>query len=110
LACIYCLTDRCIAAACLSCPLFNSENLRGPLPQSMAGAGAAPSEAQQREAARAIATDSASVDKDLLGPLMDPFLAGVLKKLCESGLQMQLAAGLLQRLCGSCCGKSATLG
>jgi hypothetical protein len=72
-------------------------------------AGQEMQEQSQEATARSIAEDRSSVDKELMMPLLQPFLAGILSTLAKGGWKGDAAIGLLSQLLGACCGgKKAT--
>ena len=68
------------------------------------GDGAAPPQTAQRSLASEIANDSSSVDAQLLKPLLQPFLAGVISQLAAGGWKTEAFMGILGSLLGFCCG------
>ena len=45
-----------------------------------------------------------NVERDLMSPIMQPFMSGVLWKLAQSGWKNQMAMGMVKKLFGSCLG------
>lgn len=43
-----------------------------------------------------------AVERDLMSPIMQPFMSGVLWKLAQSGWKNEMAMGMVKKLFGSC--------
>ena len=71
--------------------------------QDVSGGTGPPAHAQ-RSLAGSIAQDESSVDAQLLKPLLQPFLAGVIGQLAAGGWKTDAVMGLLSSLLGACCG------
>jgi hypothetical protein len=61
----------------------------------------------QRSLASQIAGDKSSVDKELLKPLLEPFLSGVIKEVGKGAWKGDAAVGMLTALVGKCFSGSA---
>jgi hypothetical protein len=56
---------------------------------------------------KAIVGSDQAVEKDLMSPLLGPFMHGVLGKLAEGGWKSEMAMGVLKKIFGGCFGASA---
>jgi hypothetical protein len=64
----------------------------------------------QEATARSIAANDLSVDKELMTPLLQPFLAGIVSTLAKGGWKSEAAIGLVSQLLGACFGKKKSPG
>lgn len=71
----------------------------------MQKASGAASEAAKDNCARAIAEGDGAFERELMAPVLSPFMRGMLGKLAESGLGGAAALGMLSKMFG-CFGSS----